>query len=171
MIRGFIAVSADGFVADNEGGVGWLEPFNSVDYGYDLFVSEIEAVVLGRITYEQILSFEAGWPYARKQGFIVTSSPLNIPFADVQTWHDSVPALAKELKEKSLDSWVVGGPKLQTAFIEQGLLDRLELFVVPVLLGGGTPLYRSTKAIRHLQLDQTQVYDKGMVKLDYRIAS
>jgi dihydrofolate reductase len=170
VIRGFIAASADGFVADNEGGVSWLEPFNDVDYGYDLFLSEIEAVVLGRVTYEQILSFESGWPYPGKRGFIVTSSALDIPFADVHTWHSGVPALAKELKQKGLNSWVVGGPKLQTAFIENDLLDRLELFVVPILLGDGIPLYRSTKAMRHLRLSETQVYGKGLVKLDYRIA-
>ena len=171
MMRGFIAASVDGFVADQRGDVAWLEPFNDVDYGYDAFVAEIEAVVLGRKTYEQILSFGNEWPYPGKKGFVVTSSALDIPFAGVRTWSHGLAALAAELQKQNLDSWAVGGPTLQTALIEEGLLDRLELFVIPVLLGKGVPLFRSDKGFRHLRLNETQTFEKDLVKLDYRMAA
>jgi len=171
MIRGFIAASADGYVADEDGGVDWLEPFNDVDFGYEQFSATLDAVVLGRKTFEQILSFDTGWPYRGKKGFVVSSFSLDVPFEGVAVWNDGIESLAAHLNEQALESWVVGGPTLQSAFIEEGLMERLELFVVPILLGKGIALHRSDKGFRHLRLDATQTYDKGMVKLDYGIVA
>lgn len=83
MIRGYMAMSADGYIADAGGGVGWLEPFEDVDYGYDAFLGEIETVVMGRRTYEQIEGFGLGWPYGHREGIVLSSGGLEPAFAQV----------------------------------------------------------------------------------------
>ncbi|MCA3254338.1 dihydrofolate reductase family protein [Bradyrhizobium sp.] len=169
MIRGFIAASLDGFVADAGGGVDFLKPFGGVDYGYDTFIAGIGTVVVGRATYDQIPSFGVGWPYPGRTGVVVTSRPLDPVYPDVSAWGGPLAALAATLRESPRDSWVVGGARLQAAFIAEGLLDRLELFVVPVLLGGGIALFPGgLVSPRPLRLSSSETLGGGMVRLDYR---
>ncbi|MXU65785.1 dihydrofolate reductase family protein [Oceanomicrobium pacificus] len=171
MIRGYIAQSTDGFVADRDGSVAFLTPFNDVDYGYDAFLGEIGTVVMGRATYDQILSFDVGWPYPDQRGIVVTSRPLDTRLGEVSAWSGPLPDLAAKLNAAGGggDAWIVGGPRLQTAFIEAGLIDRLQLFVMPVLLGGGVPLFRSEGAPKSLALQDVRRFDKGVVGLGYRL--
>jgi dihydrofolate reductase len=168
VIRGFIAASIDGYVADASGNVDFLKPFEALDYGYGTFIESIGTVVLGRTTYDQIPSFGVGWPYPGKHGFVVTSRPLEQVYEGVEAWTQGVAALADRLRAMPGDSWVVGGARLQAAFLEMGALDRLELFVVPVILGDGVPLFqRGLTTPRTPRLLASEGLDKGMVKLDY----
>lgn len=175
LIRGFIAASLDGYIADRDGGIGWLAPFDEVDYDYAGFIAEIGTVVMGRGTFEVVAGFESGWPYAGKRGIVVTSTPLADAPAGVEAWHAGVPALIAHLRaqrgdRENDDVWVIGGGGLQAAFIEAGALDRLDLFVIPVLLGDGVPLFPKTQAPpRSLALEGSLALGKGMVRLTYRL--
>lgn len=174
LIRGFIAASLDGYIADRDNGIGWLAPFDEVDYDYAGFIAKIGTVVMGRGTFEVVAGFEGGWPYAGKRGIIVTSTPLADAPAGVAAWHEGVPALIAHLRAQqgtgTGDVWVIGGGGLQAAFIEAGALDRLDLFVIPVLLGDGVPLFPKTQAPpRALALEASLTLDKGMVRLTYRL--
>jgi dihydrofolate reductase len=168
-VRGFIAMSLDGFIADAGGGVDWLKPFEAVDYGYGAFISTISTVVLGRSTYDQIASFGAAWPYEGKRGIVVTSRPLSHSHPGVQSWSEGVEGLAAHLRATDQgDAWVVGGAKLQAAFIALGALDRLDLFVIPVLLGDGVPLFPKMQGQpRGLVLRSADTLGLGMVRLAY----
>lgn len=176
LIRGFIAASLDGYIADCDNGMGWLAPFDEVDYDYAGFIADIGTVVMGRGTFEVVAGFESGWPYAGKRGIVVTSTPLIDPPAGVEAWHAGVPALIAWLRTREgidagTDVWVIGGGALQAAFIEAGALDRLDLFVIPVLLGDGVPLFPRTQAPpRSLTLEAGRPLDKGVVRLTYRLA-
>ncbi len=171
VIRGYMAASADGYIADRDGGVGWLDPFNGLDYGYTAFIAQIRTVVMGRATYDQARGFGPDWVYAGKRGIVVTSSSLHDAPADVTAWHDDLPGLAAHLRAlDDGDVWIVGGSQLQSALIEIGALDRLELFYMPVLLGNGVPLFRAGKDIRALQLEAAEPFENGVVRLDYRLS-
>src|SRR5688572_19686956 len=125
-IHGYMGMSLDGYIADKDGGVGWMDPFSTVDYGFDRFIAGIGTVVMGRATYEQSLGFAGGWPYASKRSLIVTSRPIENPPRRVEAWHKGVPALIAELRAtESTDgeTWVVGGAMLQAAFIAAGAID------------------------------------------------
>jgi len=169
-IRGYMAASVDGYIADAAGGVDWLEPFNAVDVGYARFIAGIGTVVMGRTTYDQCIGFGAEWVYAGKRGLVVTSRALSDPPADVAAWRDGIGALVQELRAiDDGDVWIVGGAMLQSAFIEQGALDRLELFVMPLLLGSGVPLFRSMAQSQALSLDAVEQFDMDIARLDYRM--
>jgi len=71
----FAAVSIDGYIATLDGGVGWLDPFNSPELGYEAFLATVGGVILGRATYEQSLTF-GPWPYPERRGLVVTSRPI-----------------------------------------------------------------------------------------------
>ena len=165
-IRGYIAASLDGFVADGEGGVGWLEPFHGVDVGFDQFVAEIRTVVLGRRTYDQVLGF--GWPHAGRRGLVVTSQALEGAPAGVEAWRHGITSLIERLRAlDDGDAWVVGGPTLQAALIEAGAIDRLDLFIMPLTLGEGVPLFPRTTHRSQFDLVASASLPASMVRLTY----
>ena len=167
MLRGYISCSADGYVADVDGGVGFLDPFHDVEYGYEDFIAGIDGVAMGRKTYDQIVGFDVGWPYPGRPGHIFTSSPLHVSFPEVERWQGSLAEYADAMADRQI--WVVGGARLQADAIAGGLLERLELFVIPVLLGAGVPLFPSDAGARQMTLTGTEMYGKGLVKLDYNL--
>ncbi|GLK70846.1 dihydrofolate reductase [Ancylobacter dichloromethanicus] len=172
IVCGFIAASLDGYIADRNGGLDWLTPFDDVDSGYGAFIATIGTVVMGRTTFETVAAMPGDWLYAGTRVLVVTSRPLAGAPAGVEPWHDGVPALIAHLGESAgEDVWVVGGGGLQAAFIAAGALDRLDLFVIPVLLGGGVPLFpaEATPA-RRLTLVETESYANGMVRLRYALS-
>lgn len=176
-IYGFIAASLDGYIADRDGGLDWLTPFDDVDSGYDAFIAEIGTVVMGRATYEAVRTMPGGWPYAGRRGLVVTSRPLDDAPAGVTAWTEGVPALIDHVRthgdggESQGAAWVVGGGGLQAAFIAAGAFDRLDLFVIPVLLGGGIPLFPpGATPARRLQLEDTERYANGMARLRYALS-
>ena len=173
-IYGFIAASLDGYIADRDGGLDWLTPFDDVDSGYDAFIAAIGTVVMGRATYEAIMAMSGGWPYAGRRGLIVTSRPLPDAPPGVAAWTEGVPALIAHVRggnDSEGAAWVVGGGGLQAAFIAAGAFDRLDLFVIPVLLGGGIPLFPpGATPARRLQLEDTERYANGMARLRYALS-
>lgn len=166
-IRGYIAASLDGYIADRDGGVGWLDPYEKVEAGYELFIAGISTVVVGRKTYDQIEGELGGWPYAGKRGIVVTSRDLGDPPKDVAAWRDGIDRLAETLRAEEGDAWVAGGAALQSAFIAARALDSLDLFVVPVLLGGGVRLFPTGTNTPSLSLAAVETLDLGMVRLRY----
>ena len=167
-IRGFIATSLDGYIADRDGKVDWLKPFESAGSGYTAFIAEIETVVMGRTTYDQIRSFDIGWPYPGKRGIVVTSNAISHAPDRVEAWHEGVEKLIPALRAfDNGDVWIVGGAQLQSAFLAAGELDQLELFIIPLLLGDGVPLFPKGNKISDLQLNKSETLASGVVRLDY----
>ncbi len=169
-IRGYIAASVDGYIADRDGGVGWLEPFEAVDFGYERFIGEINTVVMGRNTYEQARGFGPDWVYLGKRGIVVTSKPITNPPPDVAAWTEGIPKLVPHLRKlDDGDVWIVGGSRLQSALLDLAAIDRLELFLIPILLGDGVPLFLKSEHSATLCLDAIEQFEMGLVRLDYRL--
>ena len=167
MLEGYIASSADGFVADAEDGVSFLVPFNDADYGYEAFLARMDGIVMGRATFDQIIGWGIDWPYPGKDCHVVTSSDLTDAPDGVSRWTQSLAAFAAHVGDRIF--WVLGGARLQAGFIAEGLLDRLQLFLMPVLLGPGTPLFPHAGAPVRMALAAQQTYGNGVVALDYRL--
>jgi dihydrofolate reductase len=169
-IRLYIAISLDGFIADKTGGVDWLRPYESEDVGFNAFLSEISTVVTGRRTYDQARGF-GQWPYAGKRVIVLTHRPLESDRpAGVESYAGDIDALSAQLKrERDGDVWLLGGAMVAQEFLDRGLVDRIELYLIPVLLGDGVRLFTRLDRSRTLAFSDARSYSNGIVGLIYEL--
>ncbi len=166
--RLYMAISLDGYVADAEGGVDWLNAFETgVDYGTDAFMAEVDTLIMGRATYDQVIGFGV-WPYAGKRTFVLTSRPIEDAPVDVEGTSD-LAGLIAELREQKAQVWIVGGPAAVDGCRSMGALDTVELFVMPVLLGSGIPLFAGEAEALGLHLVSVDAFDTGAVAVRYEV--
>ncbi len=165
--HGYIAVSLDGYVATADGGVDWLDQFDG-DYGYSEFIASIDTIVIGRITFEQSLTF-GDWPYKGKRVIVQSSKPLDDLPPDTELWEGTTDELVAHLRERPSDKdvWLIGGPKSIDGFAELDAVDVYDVFVMPVLLGDGIPLFPRSTRYMSLKLTSSETYDNGVVRLVY----
>ncbi|MEZ2240886.1 dihydrofolate reductase family protein [Microcoleus sp.] len=162
----FIASSLDGYIARPQGEIDWL--FTDQNYGYSDFLNSIDTIIMGRKTYEQVLTF-GEYPYQEKKSYVLTK---NINF---QTEHDVTPVadvdnLVKELRRlEGKNIWLVGGSLLIRNFLEKKLINELILSVHPIVLGEGIPLFATPTTATNLQLTGCQTYSSGLVQLFYDV--
>lgn len=166
----YIATSLDGFIATPDGGVDWLIPFQNQDYGTEGFMDSIGTVILGRSTFEQMLAERGTWDFPGKQGLVLTRNPPEILPAGIAACPPDPDAIRKILADKPGDYWVLGGSVSATPLIEAGMVDRYEIFVMPVLLGQGLRLFQTMKHPPALKLDGVQAFPNGVAHLRYQRA-
>lgn len=168
-IRYYLAQSLDGYLAAPDGGVAWLDPFNTVDYGYEAFMAGIATVVLGRRTFDQALTFGA-WPYPGKRAIVLTRRPVADPPPGVEFHEGPVGPLAARLRRESAgDVWIVGGAEAGRQFLDAGAVDELEIYVIPVLLGDGVATFPASDASAALELRESRAFPNGVVMLRYGV--
>ncbi|MEM6325656.1 MAG: dihydrofolate reductase family protein [Bacteroidota bacterium] len=158
----YIAHSLDRFIADPDGGVDWLpHPPDGDDFGYGAFWSTVDALAMGRTTYDQIRGWGA-WPYEERPALVFTTrEPDTDPPAGVR-FVQGDPTEALACLPDDAHVWLVGGGGLVRRFREAGALDALHLFVVPVLLGAGVPLWTGTLPRADLRLEWTREHAGGL---------
>ncbi|MCC3159210.1 dihydrofolate reductase family protein [Hymenobacter sp. 15J16-1T3B] len=166
----YIAATLDGYIAEEDGGVQFLQPYEEagLDYGYQEFLKSLSAVVMGSKTYEQLLSFNLPeWPYKGLPVYVCTRRELPTTVdPQVWLWPDSVEALVQQLPAGR--TWLVGGAQLIDSFNALGLIDRLMLAVMPVFLGRGIKLLNQPPP-QHLVLENLTRYPDGVLMLDYAL--
>lgn len=165
-IKLFVASSLDGYIARTDGSVDWL--FIDNDYGYSSFYESVGVVVMGRKTYEQVLTF-GDYPYRGKEGIVLSHSKAGQSDAHVRFMAGSLSDLVAELRGLSgQDIWLVGGAELTKDFLAAQLVDELILSIHPVLLGSGISLFVAQQVEQPLALVSCQPFDSGLVQLHYR---
>ncbi len=163
----FIAASLDGYIARPSGEVDWL--FTDQDYGYTEFLASVDTVLMGRKTYEQVLTF-GEFPYQEKQCYIFSRDPGFDASPHAETVRTDIKAFVETLRQSDgKDIWLVGGAALIHPFVEHELLDELILSVHPILLGSGIPLFGETALTMPLQCLASQGYDSGLVQIRYQV--
>ena len=170
-ILGYIAASLDGFIVDAKGSLDWLFKYGDMDLGehdYRTFLKSIRTVVMGRATHDWLADQEAPWAYTDQRCIVVTSRPIEDPKGPLVTRSD-IDALIAELRGlDDGDVWMLGGGRLQMAFMERRALDELEIYVMPEFLGGGAPLFPATGYQASPELVSAKPMSKGCVRLHYR---
>ncbi len=168
----YIAQSLDGYIADEEGGVRWLEEAGEGgDFGYDEFFRGVGAVVMGSATYEQLLSWDIPWPYPDMPNWVFTRRRLEAPEgADIRFVQGSPREKVDEIDASAggKNVWLVGGADLVRQWIDERILDELILFVAPLLLGRGTPLFEGTVPTAAVLTAVTAHPPTGFAELRYR---
>lgn len=170
-VKLYIAASLDGFIADRDGGVGWLDDIHPSeadgDFGYAEFYDSVGSLVMGRATYDQVLDFGA-WPYPGKPSYVFTSHPPDGDHPNVEFISGDPRAFIKSLRAGSeQDIWLVGGGKLIASFREHGLIDEYIMTTIPVLLGDGIPLFPGNQTPGELRLVDVKRFDSGLAQLKY----
>ena len=161
----FIASSLDGYIAKENGDVDWLPQITAS--GYDEFYESIDTVIMGKNTYDQILTFGA-YPYKKKKSYVFTHNKSLRKDEHVEFVSD-VEQFTKTLISSSQGSiWLVGGAKLITTFLHYKLIDEIILSVIPLVLTNGISLFQNIPQKINLELIKTTQYDK-LVELHYKI--
>ena len=168
----FIGTSVDGFIARPNGALDFLPEGGGEPHGYNEFIAGVDALVIGRKTFETVLAFPA-WPYGDKRVVVLSSRPL-----DFSSVHGGVveqmtgpPAeiVSKLAASGARHLYVDGGITIQR-FLRAGLIQRLIITRVPVLIGDGIPLFGTLPRDLRLRHVATQHYPSGLVKSEYDIA-
>jgi dihydrofolate reductase len=139
----YVASSLDGYIAAAGGGVDWLKPFegSGEDYGYAAFYAGVDALLMGRRTFEHALALGA-WPYAGKPCRVFTrKAPAGAPAGVAFTADEPRAVVAELAADGHRRVWLAGGGELAGAFQRAGLISEIVLSVMPVLLGAGVPLF------------------------------
>jgi dihydrofolate reductase len=163
----YAAVSVDGFIAGKDGDVAWLDGYFIPELGFHDFIKRISGVIMGRKTFDKIASF-GKWPYGEIRGVVASHRDLDGSIGPVSR-AEGAPGelLAASRSGVSGPHWLVGGADLAAQFLAAKLLTRIDLFVIPVLIGSGIPAFKNS-AIETLELVGSQTYPKGIVRLSYR---
>jgi dihydrofolate reductase len=165
----YIAHSVDGYIADRDGSVSWLDPFEGWDFGWDAFYRTIDALVMGATTYRECRRF-AEWPYRGKAVIVMTKSG-RLDEDGLAVFDDRTAVeIAYDLERAGLGRiWVVGGGGPIRAFLDAGLVRRLRTFQMPVILGAGTPLWAPGRKRWRAEPRAVTVHANGVVECDHTI--
>ena len=164
-----LAASLDGFIADAKGGVNWLNAYSDADYGLEEFFRSMDAVVMGRKTYE--ISLKLGAPPAGKARMIVLSKKLKKAKLGFEVWNRGLKELAQELASQGAKRvWMMGGGVAAASLLDAGLLDEVEIATIPVVLGAGVPMFAKTKKAVRFELATAKEFPNGVVLRNYRRA-
>lgn len=167
----YIGTSLDGFIARTDGNIDWLTQFASDEaiHAYEEFMNGIDAILIGRGTFEKILTFPS-WPYDKK-AFVLSKSLKQLPYQieDKATLLSLKPKeLLSYISGKGFTSIYVDGGKVIQSFLQEDLIDDLIISKVPVLIGNGIPLFGFLNADLKFEHIRTVVQSNGLVRSYYK---
>ncbi len=167
----FIAQSIDGYIADKEGNIDWLEIVpQDLDYGWDDFISQVDAIIMGKNTYEKILSFGIPWPYSIKV-FVLSSSLKKVPEereGKVELLQGAPKVILDMVHTKGYENLYIDGGSVVQSFLSEDLIDELIISTIPICLGGGIPLFQELPKRMLFTHVNTTVYGDTLVQTHYR---
>jgi dihydrofolate reductase len=166
----YIGTSLDGFIAKKNDDIEWLVGCQNpeVHRYYEEFINRIDAIVIGRGSFEKVLTFPS-WPYTKKV-FVLSTTIKQLPEAlrDKAVVLSMKPkALLNYLSEQGYSSVYVDGGKVIQSFLAEDCIDEMVITRVPLLIGGGIPLFGyldNDLLFRHVQ---TRILSNGLVKSYY----
>jgi dihydrofolate reductase len=172
-IKLYIACSLDGYIARKDGSIDWLTEYENnpeTDYGYSEFYASIGTVLMGRKTYEQVLDFRE-WPYGEKKTYVFTrQKELLRREKNVEFISENIVEFVRQLKGNTdQDIWLVGGSELIKVFLKEDLVQDMIVFVVPIILGGGIPLFDHIGKEIRLRSGRIEKYENGLVRMEYEV--
>src|SRR6266705_6787702 len=139
----FIGTSVDGFIARSNGDLDWLPAGGGEPHGYNEFVASVDAIVIGRKTFEKVLTFGV-WPYGDKRVVVLSRRPVDLSAAGggvVERMAGPPAEIVSQLAASGAHHLYVDGGITIQEFLRAGLIQRLIITRVPVLIGDGIPLF------------------------------
>ena len=180
----YIATSADGYIATHDGGVEWLESAGNTesgdrepagDCGFAAYLASVDCMIMGRKCMEMIASFELTpeqWPYGDIPVFVLSSTVKFPPVSlknRVKMYSGDLAAVTEKLASDGYNHAYIDGGATITSFIHLGLLDEICVTQIPILLGGGLPLFESIDRQIKLENAEATVFSNDFIQWRYRI--
>jgi len=167
----FIGTSLDGFIARANGDLDFLPEGGGEPHGYNEFIASVDAIVIGRNTFETVLAFEE-WPYGKKQVVVLSNRPIDLSAVKggmVEQMAGSPTEIVERLAASGAGHLYVDGGITIQGFLRMGLIQRIIVTRVPVLIGSGIPLFGPLLHDIRLHHIQTRAYPSGLVCSEYQI--
>ena len=167
----YIATSLDGFISTSDGSLDWLEeiPYpDKSDFGFTEFLKNVDALVMGRKTFEKVLTFES-WPYD-KPVFVLSRSRRKVPKeleGKVEILQGDPKIVVEQLKKLGHQNLYIDGGMTIQGFLEEDLIDEMIITRIPILLGDGIPLFGKLSQRIHFSHKQTEILSDRLVKSHY----
>lgn len=169
----FIATSIDGYIADKKGGLDWLNSFpnpDNLDMGYIDFISKTDAIVMGRTTFETVCGFDIEWPY-EKPVFVLSNSLKELP-SEYANKAFLIKGSLKEILEQINSQgyhqlYIDGGTTIQN-FLKEDLIENITITIIPVLLGGGFPLFGELSNELYFECTHTKQYSNKVIQHSFK---
>ncbi len=166
----YIAVSSDGFIADKDGGVAWLDEYanSGESYGYHEFYASIDALVFGKNTYEQVLTF-GPWPYPGKMSYVFGKDLPATDDKDIEFVTVDISQFMKDIETKGVKHlWLMGGAKLAESFYKLDFIDEYAIAIMPTALQEGIPLPPVILAGQGMQLINEIKWPSGVLQKKFK---
>lgn len=169
----FIATSLDGYIADSKGGLDWLNIIpnpDQVDMGYESLMARIDGLIMGRNTFETVCSFDVEWPYT-KPVFVLSNTLKKIPKeyeGKVELVQGALKDVLAHLNNKGYTQLYIDGGATIQSFLKEDLIDELIITTIPILLGGGVPLFGDLGQAKELELVESKNYLNQIVQSHYK---
>jgi len=167
----YIATSLDGFIATPNGGIKWLNNIpnpDQSDYGYSEFIEKIDAIVMGKNTFQKVLTFNQ-WPY-EKPVFVLSNTLKELPknmTEKAEIIKGDIKKITDKLIERGFQKLYVDGGQTIHSFLKEDLIDELIITKVPILLGDGIPLFHKLDQKLKFKHKKTTIYSNSLVKSHY----
>jgi dihydrofolate reductase len=168
----YIATTVDGFIARPNGDISWLNGIGETeDHGFASFIESVDVMVMGRKTFDQVLTFDE-WGYADTRVIVLSRGSVDIP-EHLSNSVESSSSAPRNLIERFSEEgrrhvYVDGGMTIQS-FLNEGLVTNLELFRIPVLIGEGISLFGPLDQDTQLRLIESEPFPSGIVRSSYEI--
>ena len=169
----FIARSIDGYIADKDGGIDFLHSVpnpDNLDIGYNAFSDQIDAIVMGRNTFEVVLSFNIPWPYT-KPVFVVSSSLKSLPedlTGKAELVKGALSDILEHIHNKGNKILYIDGGSLVQSFLREDLIDEMIITTIPIILGGGVPLFGELPKPMEFEHVKSEVFLNAITQDSYR---
>jgi dihydrofolate reductase len=167
----FVGASVDGFIARPNHDLDWLPEGGGEPHGYEAFLASVDALVIGRRTFEKVLTFDP-WPYGSKRVVVLSRHPLDLTRAiggSVEHMGGAPAEIVAQLAESGAENLYIDGGLTIQGFLRAGLVQRLILTRVPVLIGEGIPLFGTLPRDVHLRHITTRSFPSGLVQSEYQV--
>ncbi len=172
----FVATSLDGYIARSDGSIDWLNESNSLvpegeDCGFNDFMETVDALIMGRKTFEQVLTF-GDWAYGETPVIVMSHNAVVIPkhLTATVSYSSELPSdLLNRLESLGMNHVYVDGGTTIQSFLEEGLIDDVCITRIPIVIGEGIALFKKTDTDIHLIHLTTTAYDFGFVQTTYKI--
>ena len=167
----YIATSLDGYIADKDGGVDWLHEVpnpSKSDFGFSEFMKRIDALVMGRKTYETVMSF-GHWPYAKKV-FVLSNTlrEVEVSLGDkAEVIKGELKDIVSKLNERGFKSLYIDGGKTVQSFLKENLIDEIIITRIPIILGSGIALFDNMDLEIKFEHVETEILNNSLVKSRY----